>query len=278
MITVSLCAMLFTTVPMIGSYVGLILCDRMDGLKAGMHSAALRLASAFALLGASCGPLNAAAEGFFPRDFGGLKLVDVVGIHRSKCVLSPKNKHEVRKMVILSGQPTSVFVGLRISLAMPLALQHWCCAAHLLCIINDLNALISPVLQCDRHVFGPAFLQFHGQSLSGGFSHGLLRLGPKRAAVWGFAGLLGHHGGGASADRHLRARAKELGDPHVAVGGGRLDGQRCQLWVVSEADLHGTTMTYGKRDKMGKSKWWAAWMLQVKDWNLKQKRDANTLR
>ena len=35
--------------------------------EAGMHAAALRVACGFVALGAACGPLNSAADGFLPR-------------------------------------------------------------------------------------------------------------------------------------------------------------------------------------------------------------------
>ncbi|CAL1166316.1 unnamed protein product [Cladocopium goreaui] len=62
-----LSALVFSSLPSLGCYVGAICCSRMQGFKAGMHATALRISCAFAVLAAMCGPLNSAAEGFLAR-------------------------------------------------------------------------------------------------------------------------------------------------------------------------------------------------------------------
>ena len=55
-----LCALVFSSLPSLGCYVGAICCSRLQGFKAGMHAMALRISCAFSVLAAMCGPLNSA--------------------------------------------------------------------------------------------------------------------------------------------------------------------------------------------------------------------------
>ena len=61
-----LSALVFSSLPSLGCYVGAICCSRMQGFKAGMHATALRISCAFAVLAAMCGPLNSATRRLQP--------------------------------------------------------------------------------------------------------------------------------------------------------------------------------------------------------------------
>jgi MFS family permease len=50
--------------PMVGTYIGALLCDRLEGFKAGHHASALRVACAFLVLAAIPGPVSSAASNF----------------------------------------------------------------------------------------------------------------------------------------------------------------------------------------------------------------------
>lgn len=53
--------------PMFGTYIGALLCDRLEGFKAGHHSSALRVACAFLVVAAIPAPVNGGVSGFGPR-------------------------------------------------------------------------------------------------------------------------------------------------------------------------------------------------------------------
>lgn len=66
-VAVVLLAVALCVLPTLGTLVGALVCERQEGFKAGMHAVALRLACGFVALGALCGPLSSALEGFYPR-------------------------------------------------------------------------------------------------------------------------------------------------------------------------------------------------------------------
>lgn len=53
--------------PMLGTYSGALLCDRIEGFKAGRHASALRVACGFVALAALAGPLSSGVESFVAR-------------------------------------------------------------------------------------------------------------------------------------------------------------------------------------------------------------------
>jgi len=66
-VTLLVTALLLVLAPVLGTYVGAVLCSRMDGFKAGHHAAALRVACAFVALAALSGPISGAAPSFAAR-------------------------------------------------------------------------------------------------------------------------------------------------------------------------------------------------------------------
>jgi len=62
-----LVALTFAVCPMVGTYVGAILCDRVQGFKAGHHAAALRIACSFIAIAALAGPLSGSTNSFVTR-------------------------------------------------------------------------------------------------------------------------------------------------------------------------------------------------------------------
>jgi len=65
--TQMLVAMTLAIAPTIGTYVGALLCDRMEGFKAGHHAAALRVACGFIAVAALAGPLSGSMGNFVAR-------------------------------------------------------------------------------------------------------------------------------------------------------------------------------------------------------------------
>eukprot|EP00929_Paragymnodinium_shiwhaense_P097641 TRINITY_DN59276_c0_g1_i1.p1 TRINITY_DN59276_c0_g1~~TRINITY_DN59276_c0_g1_i1.p1 ORF type:complete len:527 (+),score=68.21 TRINITY_DN59276_c0_g1_i1:81-1583(+) len=67
MVTVLLAAVTVTCMPMVGIYTGALLCDRVDGFKAGQHAAALRAALLFIVVAAATAPLSGCSSMFVAR-------------------------------------------------------------------------------------------------------------------------------------------------------------------------------------------------------------------
>jgi len=65
--TLLVVAVTLSTAPAVGTYAGALLCDRLDGFRAGRHAVALRVASGFIVLAAIPGPLSAGVHSFGPR-------------------------------------------------------------------------------------------------------------------------------------------------------------------------------------------------------------------
>lgn len=60
-------AMVLLTAPMLGTYTGALICDRLEGFKAGHHAGALRVACGFLLIAAMPAPLSSQVDSFGPR-------------------------------------------------------------------------------------------------------------------------------------------------------------------------------------------------------------------
>lgn len=62
-----LAAAALASAPLAGTCAGALLCDRLDGFKAGRHAAALRAACGFVAAAALCGPLSGRCSSFLAR-------------------------------------------------------------------------------------------------------------------------------------------------------------------------------------------------------------------
>jgi len=67
LVTLFVVALLLVLVPALGTYAGALLCNRLDGFKAGHHAAALRVACAFVALAALTGPIKGSTTSFAAR-------------------------------------------------------------------------------------------------------------------------------------------------------------------------------------------------------------------
>lgn len=67
LVTLSVVALLLALAPALGTYAGAVLCNRMDGFKAGHHAAALRVACGFMALSALTGPISGGTSSFAAR-------------------------------------------------------------------------------------------------------------------------------------------------------------------------------------------------------------------
>lgn len=65
--TLFVAALLLVLVPTAGTYAGALICNRMDGFKAGHHAVALRVACVFITLASLTGPISGSTESFVAR-------------------------------------------------------------------------------------------------------------------------------------------------------------------------------------------------------------------